>query len=238
MYCRFSLMASAPTLAPSTKETTNYARLCRLLVDGGAKALRYTFDKFHSPANLFNVLKAGSAEHSTLQSIRKRKIINATQWGKLYPSPPSSVTSEDFDITLLVVLLRNICGLTAPASTLSWDSLPPASDTSVEANIVRVKYYRNTVYAHASESSVDDSTFNTLWQNISAALVALGVGAVAINNLKTNSMDPEIEEYYRQLLKEWKKDEDNIKDKVDELKGTNKNGQQQCFITRTSCSNF
>ena len=238
MYCRFSLMASAPTLAPSTKETTNYARLCRLLVDGGTKALQYTFDKFHSPANLFNVLKAGSTEHSTLQSIRKRKIINPTQWGKLYPSPPSSVTSEDFDITLLVVLLRNICGLTAPASTLSWDSLPPASDTSVEANIVRVKYYRNTVYAHASESSVDDSTFNTLWQNISAALVALGVGAVAINNLKTNSMDPEIEEYYRQLLKEWKKDEDNIKDKVDELKGTNKNGQQQCFITRTSCSNF
>ena len=73
-------MALAPTFAPSNKETTNYARLCRLLVDGGTKALRYTFDKFHSPANLFNVLKPGSAEHSTLQSIRKRKIINATQW--------------------------------------------------------------------------------------------------------------------------------------------------------------
>ena len=239
MSCRFTLMASAPTLAPSSKETTNYARLCRLLVDGGTKALRYTFDKFHSPVNLFNVLKAGSAEHLTLQTLyKKKRIINTTQWGKLYPSPPSSVTSENFDITLLMVLLRNICGLTAPASTHSWDSLPPASDTSVEANVVRVKYYRNTIYGHASEASVDDSTFNTLWQNISAALVALGVGAVAINNLKTDSMNPVMEEHYRQLLKEWKKDEDNIKDKFDELKGTNKNCQQQCLITRTSCSNF
>ena len=219
-------MASAPTLAPSTKESTNYARLCRLLVDGGTKALRYTFDKYHSPANLFNVLNAGSAEHSTLQSIRKKKIINATQWGKLYPSPPSSVTSGDFDITLLMVLLRNICGLTAPAtttpgSTHSWDSLPPASDTSIEANIARVKYYRNSVYGHAKQASVDDPTFNSLWRDISAALVALGVDAAAITKLKTETMDPDTEKHYRELLKEWKKDEDNIKDQLNRMEGIN-----------------
>ena len=210
-------MASAPTFAPSNKETTNYARLCRLLVDGGTKALKYTFDKFHSPANLFNVLKAGSAEHSTLQSIRKRKIINATQWGKLYPSPPSSVTSEHFDITLLMVLLRNICGLAAP--TTGWDGLPPASDTSVEANIARVKHYRNSVYGHASQASVDDPTFNSLWQDISGALVALGVDAAAITKLKTEVTDPDTDTHYRELLKEWKKDEDSIKDQLDRMEG-------------------
>ena len=212
-------MASAPTLAPSSKETTNYARLCRLLVDGGAKALRYTFDKIHSPANLFNVLKSGSAEHSTLQSLKRKRIINATQWGKLYPSPPSSVTSEDFDITLLTVLLRNICGLAAPAT--GWDSLPPASDTSVEANIARVKYYRNSVYGHASQASVDNPTFNSLWQGVSAALVVLGVDAAAITKLKTETMDPDTEKHYRELLKEWKKDEDNIKDQLDRMEGIN-----------------
>ena len=210
-------MASAPTLAPSTKETTNYARLCRLLVDGGTKALRYTFDKFHSPANLFNVLKAGSTEHLTLQFLKKKKIINATQWGKLYPSAPWSVTSEDFDITLLVVLLRNICRLAAPAT--GWDSLPSASDTSVEANIVRVKYYRNTVYGHASQASVDDPTFNSLWRDVSAALVVLGVAADGITKLKTETMDPDTETHYRELLKERKKDEDSIKDQLDRMEG-------------------
>ena len=210
-------MASAPTLAPSTKKTTNYARLCRLLVDGGTKALRYTFDNFHSPANLFNVLKAGSAEHSTLQSLRKKRIINANQWGKLYLSPPSSVTSEGFDITLLMVLLRNICGLSAPAT--GWDSLPPTSDTSVEANIARVKSYRNSAYGHASQASVEDLTFNNLWQNITAALVALGIDAASVNRLKTESIDPDVETHYRGLLKEWKEDEDNIKDQLDRMEG-------------------
>ena len=219
MSYRFTLMASAPTLAPSTKETTNYARLCRLLVDGGTKSLRHTFDRLHSPANLFNVLKAGSAEHSTLQSLKRKRIINATQWGKLYPSSPSSVTSEDFDITLLMVLLRNICGLTAPST--GWDSLPPASDTSVEANIARVKYYRNSVYGHASQASVDNPTFNSLWQDVSAALVALGVDAAAITKLKTETMDPDTEKHYRELLKEWKKDEDNIKDQLYRMEGIN-----------------
>ena len=219
MSYRFTLMASVPTLAPSTKETTNYARLCRLLVDGGTKALRNTFDRLHSPANLFNVLKAGSAEHSTLQSLKRKRIINATQWGKLYPSPPSSVTSEDFDITLLMVLLRNICGLTAPST--GWDSLPPASDTSVEANIARVKYYRNSVYGHASQASVENPTFNSLWQGVSAALVVLGVDAAAITKLKTETMDPDTEKHYRELLKEWKKDEDNIKDQLYRMEGIN-----------------
>ena len=210
-------MASAPTLAPSTKETTNYARLCRLLVDGGTKALRYTFNKFHSAADLFNILKAGSPQHSTLQSLKKKRIINATQWGKLYPSPPSSVTSEDFDITLLMVLLRNICGLAAPAT--GWDSLPAASDTSFEANIARVKYYRNSVYGHAEQAFADDPTFNSLWNDISAALVALGVDAAVITKLKTEAMDPDIEKHYQELLKEWKKDEDNIKDQLNRMEG-------------------
>ena len=220
--CLVGSMASAPTLVPSSKETTNYARLCRLLVEGGTKALRYTFDKFHSPANLCNILKPGSPEHKKLKKLKEEGIINATQWGKLYPSRPSHVTSKDFDITLLFVLLRNICGRTAPASTNSWDRLPPVRDSSVEANMVRVKFYRNSVYGHAINASVDDPTFNSLWRNIGTALIALGVEEAAIHNLKTDSMDPVMEEHYQGLLKEWKKDEDNIKDKLDKLEGTNK----------------
>ena len=214
MSCRSTVMPSAPTLAPSSKQTTNYARLCRLLVDGGTKALRHTFDKLHSPVNLFDVLKAGSSHHSTLQSLKKKRTSNDTQWVKLYPSPHSSITSGDFDITLLMVLLRNVCGLAAPAT--GWDSLPPALDSSVEANIARVKYYRNTVYGHASQASVDDPTFNSLWRDISAALIALGVDAAAIAKLKTETMDPDTEKHYSEA-KERK--EDNIQDQIDKMKG-------------------
>ena len=99
-----------------------------------------------------------------------------------------------------MVLLRNICGLTAPAT--GWDSLPSGSDTSVEANIARVKCYRNSVSGHAKQASVNDPTFNSLWQSVSAALVVLGVDAATITKLKTETMDPDTEKHYRELLKE------------------------------------
>ena len=212
-------MASAPPPFASTKETTNYARLCRLLVDVGSKALRDTFDRCHPPASLHQDLTHPPA-HPILQSLKTRRILNATQWGKLFPAIPASVSSANFDITLLILLLRNICGLSPPACT-GWDTLPPSSDTSIEANIARVKYYRNNVYGHASQASVDDPTFNTYWQDISSALVGLGASyGAAINKLKIECMDPDVEEHYRELLKEWKKDDDNTKAKIAEMEGS------------------
>ncbi|XP_068748870.1 NLR family CARD domain-containing protein 3-like isoform X2 [Montipora capricornis] len=119
-----------------------------------------------------------------------------------------------------MLLLRNICSLTPPASTGSWDKLPPPGDNSLEANIARIKYYRNQVYAHASQASVDDVTFNMLWQDISNALLALGSGATyssVISRLKTECMDPVVEEHYQELLKECKINDDNTKEKLENL---------------------
>ena len=209
-------MASAAPTFPSTKETSNYARLCRLLVDVGSQVLRDTFDKIHLPSHLYAVL-ARPAVHAVLQSLQKKKILNPTQWGKLYPAIRSSVSSKDFDITLLMVLLRNICNLVPPVT--GWDELPAAADLTPEADITRVKFFRNTVFSHASQASVDDANFENYWTVIRDMLVRLGGARYegAINNLKDECMDPHIEEHYQELLKYWKKDEDNFKDKLDEV---------------------
>ena len=207
--------AVAPSF-PSTRETTNYARLCRLLVDVGSDVLRETFDKKRPPGNLDTVLSSLSV-HPVLQSLRKRRILNPLQWGKLYPAMKSSVSSKNFDITLLIVLLRNICGLVRPAT--GWDTLPSVADTTTEADIVRIKCYRNTVYGHASEASVDDATFNQYWKDIQDALVRLGGVCYqgAVDDLKKECMDPDFEEHYRELLKQWVKDEVSIKERLDEI---------------------
>ena len=162
-------MASVTPATPSTKETTNYARVCRVLVDVGTCALRDSFDAICTPPTLHTFL---AANKPTLQSLRPRRIINATQWGKLFPAISSSVSSKQFDITLLMTLLRNICGLTPPVT--GWDALPAATDLSREADIARVKYFRNTVYAHAEHASIDDATFDTHWKEIRDTLVRLG----------------------------------------------------------------
>ena len=155
----------------STRENTNYARLCRLLIDKGTEALRNVFNGIHSPANLHKILSSSSPQYTTLKWLQKKGVLNPTLWGKL-----STASSAEFDITLLMVLLRNLCGLSPPLSTGSWEELPPDSDNSTEANIVRIKYYRNDVYAHASKASVDDLTFNKLWKNISNTIIGLASG--------------------------------------------------------------
>ena len=207
-------MASPLPATSSNKDTTNYARLCRLLVDVGTQALRDTLDAIHAPTSLHAVLVANKP---ALQGLRSRRIINATQWGKLFPVIPSAVSSKTFDITLLMILLRNLGGLPSPIT--GWDTLPTATDMSREADIARLKYFRNTVYAHAEQASVDDTTFNAYWQDIRDTLVRLGGVrySAAIDNLETECMDPEMEDRYKQLLSEWKKDEDNIKDELKEI---------------------
>ena len=209
------LMAcAAPTASSFSKETTNYARLCRLLVDVGTQALRDTFDGIHAPATLHTVL---AGNKTMLQSLRTKKIINPTQWGKLFPAIPNSVSSRDFDVTLLMVLLRNICGLLSPVT--GWDALPAVTDVSREADIARVKYFRNTVYAHAEHASVDDATFSTYWQDIRDTVVRLGGIKYdsGIDNLETECIDPEIEDHYKELLNQWKRDENSVKDQLEKV---------------------
>ena len=210
-------MASASVNAhASTKETTNYARLCRLMVDVGSQALRDRFDKINPPASLHDKLSRHPVRASLEMLYKgKHKILNPIQWVKLYPSCPSSVSSQNFDVTLLMVLLRNFSGLKPPAT--GWNSPPPATDTSTEADIIRVKVFRDEIYNHASKAYVDDHTFHEYWQDIQQTLMRLGGERYGphIDKLKVDRMDPDIGLHYQELLKHWIEDEG----KVDQTEG-------------------
>lgn len=207
-------MAFAAPNVTSTRDTTNYLRLCRLLVDVGSQALRDTFDSIHSPRILHKVL---SANRPTLQSLKNKRVINEVQWGKLFPSTPTTVSSRDFDMTLLTILLRNVCGLVPPST--GWDNLPVVTDHSLEADIARIKHFRNAVYAHAERASVDDATFSTYWRDIRDTLIRLGGSTyeAAVDSLKDECMDPEMQKHYTALFIQWKKDEDNMKEQLNEI---------------------
>ena len=209
------MASSTPKRAPK-KEATNYVRLCRLLVDVGSQVLRDTFDYIHGSARLHAVL---AVNRSTLQTLRKQRVLNTTQWNKLYPAIATSASLANLDITLLIVLLRHICGLKLPTTTQSWDRVPPTTDVSREADIVRLNCFRNDIYGHAEKAAISDSEFSIHWQNIRDTLVRLGGQSYekVIDSLQVECMDPETEQYYTELLQEWKKDEDNIKDTLNEL---------------------
>ena len=192
-------------------EKANGTRLSRLLIDKGTEAMRQTFDSMRPPGPLATVLNLMKTK---LQKLLNRKVITKVQWDVLYPAL-GFPNSKNFDVTLLMILFRNICNLPKPKT--GWNSMPPDTDTSVEANIVRIKMFRNEVYAHIADTEVDDSQFEYLWLRISNVLVDLGTPQREIDELKDGPLSPE-EEVYVHRLKDWKRREDECKEILDDVK--------------------
>ena len=197
------MATAAPSPLASSVEKTNGAKLSRLLIDGGTTVLRKIFDGHHPPANLITDL---NANYPILNNLLRRRVLNGHQWDKLFPPGGVPPDSNTFDITLLFLLLTKICGLTPPPS--GWHTKPPSSDTSHEANLARVKFYRNVLYGHVTTTGVDTPTFSALWTEISGVLVSLGLDQAEVGRLKAEKGG---EQDYIDVLIEWAVSEEDIK---------------------------
>ena len=206
------MAASAPSPLVSSTEKTNGAKLSRLLIDGGTTVLKMVFDSHHSPANLAMDL---TANYPKLCNLLKRRVLHKPQWDKLFPPGGSTPDSNNFDITLLFLLLTEICGLSPPPS--GWHKKPPLSDTTLEANLARIKFFRNELYGHVSTTGIDSSTFSHLWREISDVLVALGLNKADVDRLKAEYCG---EEDYLQMLFEWADSEKDLKSQLKEINQT------------------
>ena len=200
------MATAAPSPLVSSVEKTNGAKLSRLLIDGGTTVLRKIFDGHHPPANLITDL---NANYPILNNLLLRRVLNGHQWDKLFPPGGVPPDSNTFDITLLFLLLTKICGLTPPPS--GWHTKPPSSDTSHEANLARVKFYRNILYGHVTTTGVDTPTFSALWTEISGVLVSLGLDQTEVDRLKAEKGG---EQDYIDVLIEWADSEEDIKSQL------------------------
>ncbi|XP_078383734.1 uncharacterized protein LOC144666215 [Oculina patagonica] len=193
----------------SSAEKTNGAKLSRLLIDGGTEVLRKLFNSYHSPTNLVAAL---NSNYFTLNNLLKKKVLHKTQWDQLFPPGGGVPDSKTFDITLLFVLLANICGLSPPA--LGWHTKPPPGDNSLEANLARIKSFRNELHGHVTTTGLDTATFTALWKEISAVLVDLGHDLAEIDRLEAECCG---EEEYLNVLFEWGDREEEIRSQMKEV---------------------
>ena len=204
------MASSSPSPLASSVEKTNGAKLSRLLIDGGTMVLRKIFDGYHPPANLQANL---NANYGTLNNLLRRRVLHKPQWDLLFPPGGATPDSNTFDISLLFLLLNSICGLSPPPS--GWHTKPSASDTSVEGNLARIKFFRNELYGHVSTTGMDIPTFSALWQEISAVLVALGLPQAEIDRLKAEHCG---EEAFLDVLFKWADSEEDINSQLRDIR--------------------
>ena len=203
----------------SSKGRDNFQRLARLLMSGGTVLMREAFDIKCPPSNLFTIL-----QNPPTKKLLKAAKLTKPQWDCLYPSPGMFGKSTDCDVTLLFRLLRTICGLTSPVT--GWDVLPASTDDSLEADLARIKYYRNSLYGHVNENmEISDDDFSVLWREISEALVRIA-GQISPakakewkNAIDTFLKDPLTEEDKRheQELQRWYQNDTEVKEYMEKV---------------------
>lgn len=74
-----------------------------------------------------------------------------------------ATSSKDFDVTLMICILRNLNFVQPPPS--GWEELPPIGDNSLGANLTRIKEHRNT-FCHPSKTKINDKKFKKLWSSL------------------------------------------------------------------------
>lgn len=172
------------------------SRLCRLLVDKGSIALRNVLHQEHAPSTLPAVLNANK---SALQIMRHNGVLNQQSWDLLFPPSGAAPDSNNFNITLVSILLRNICKL---PSSASWNKIPPTADTSKSADIVRIKMFRNEVYGHISQNTkIDNAKYQKLWHEISKPLTRLGISQNDIDEIKVAPL--RAGSTYAEIMQDW-----------------------------------
>ncbi|XP_031555447.1 uncharacterized protein LOC116292303 [Actinia tenebrosa] len=153
----------------ASPEKDNFMRLSRLLNSGGSKIVSGFFD---SKVPDLAIKLSDPLVLNVLQRLKKKKVINDSEWNKLFP-PSGNVDSKSFDLSLSIKLLRQkeiYNGLGNPMN--GWNNLPSQADTSIEADIARMRWYRNT-FAHADALEVSHADFENYYDDIKGALLRI-----------------------------------------------------------------
>ncbi|CAC5412677.1 unnamed protein product [Mytilus coruscus] len=172
-------------MASLSVEEENYVRMSLLLTGISPRAARIFFDSEFAPACLEATIKK---EYNKLFDLKKKHRINQSQWNLLFPRFPDVPDSKTFDVTLMILLLRNLTPMTLPHC--GFDLLPSAMETTSAADLARIKYYRNYL-AHLDEGKLDTGFFNTAWDDITLAVDRLGGQQMKqeCDRLKTKPLD-------------------------------------------------
>ena len=230
-------------MADREKESQNFFRMVKLIVDVGSSVLRDVLLNVLAPDTLDNVLQTNIPKINRLY-YGIPKVLFANEFSLLTETPPDP---EKFDITLLVKVFRNICPSICPnlvPASYNWSpqSPPGPNDTSLADDIYRMRDFRNSIFAHIASTRVTNAEFQTLWPAVRTVISRMAVyGSTGlkqkikdtIDNLLTDNINPSRLDDLLKILQNWhqedKKELEEIKNELNELK------RQVCILIYIKC---
>ncbi|XP_060584900.1 uncharacterized protein LOC132740873 [Ruditapes philippinarum] len=185
------------------RDDTRGLKLYYLIIEGGGLVLRCVLDrKFSTEAR--SIIDPDIKLE--LQKLKLRGILKESQLEKIYPSSGALSSSEDYDMTLLVALLRAIF---CDRNYTGWfeGNEPAVNDHSDEAEIVRIRNLRNTII-HKAKTGLTETVFRKLWQDVTEVLVRFGSRDIPdlkskLDKLESDTIDKELENAILNNLNQW-----------------------------------
>jgi hypothetical protein len=118
-------------------------RLQILIIDGGLLVLRNIVNQTLIAQGL-TLSACLNNEKATIARLKNSGVITQVQYDILFPTGGQAPTTSEMDFTLIICLLRRLksFGLN---KKFDWNTKPISTDFTVEADISRLKAYRNEV---------------------------------------------------------------------------------------------
>ena len=203
-------MASSVKISGSDEDRTRFFRLNLVIIEQLTQILRDLLLNEVSPTQIFN------------------KVKQSNYFKKLRPEQITLISDakirgyQDFDITLLYTLLRNVCQNISPPSQ-NWGvfNMPsPLNEITVGDDIERIRLIRNKVCGHISEVAIQDTEFQQYWSTISDICTRMQAllnkdYAKRLQEAKECTIDTDTENKYIDLIKRLAEEEKSTRDIIE-----------------------
>ncbi|KAK3599324.1 hypothetical protein CHS0354_009808 [Potamilus streckersoni] len=152
----------------STRESQNFAKLSRLFVELLRDVLWETLTKIILPEDIPDKVHINKQKLETAGKMREEQYMRICKPGR------GEVTNEDFDITLLYMLLRNLPmgekKIQRPSKKWGSDVYPEDKNQNEGDDIERIRLRRNEVFGHVTRASLPDAEFGQIWSDMLAVV--------------------------------------------------------------------
>ena len=200
-------MGASISSTRSDGDRTRFCRLSLVITDELTQILRDLLSNEIPPMQIQN--KVLGRNNFPLGPTQLNIIINAKYSGY-----------DDFDITLLYTLLRNVCqNITPPSQAWGMSTMPSTNEVTVGDDIERIRLIRNNLFGHVSKAAVSETEFKECWSIISDVCTRMQalLNKDYVNRLqdaKDSSIDSDTENKFIELIKRLANEEKAIRDLI------------------------